>query len=320
MTARALDENPDPTEEEIRTAISGAICRCTGYKNIVGAVRWAAEHEATAGAPGPEDGHGRAPPERHHRAPDRLRPAEAQGGRALHPRHVPGRRPAAGMVHGAMLRSPYAHARIVSIDTSKALAHLNVAAVITASDLETLGLAWMPTISYDTQAVLAGDKVRFQGQEVAFVIATDEYSANDALQLIDVEYEPLPASSTRAWADLDAADPRRQDGSARQPGQPDLGGRRRGGDEPGLRRGRHGGLARHHLPSPGPAGDVRDDRRLQPGDRPARHLQRQPGAARPPDGLCARRRARRAHDPDQVPGHRRRLRQQGARLSRLRLR
>ena len=51
----------------------------------------------------------------------------------------------------------------------------------------------MPTISYDTQAVLAGDKVRFQGQEVAFVIATDEYSANDALGLIDVEYEPLPA-------------------------------------------------------------------------------------------------------------------------------
>jgi aerobic carbon-monoxide dehydrogenase small subunit len=49
MTARALlDENPDPTEEEIRTAISGAICRCTGYKNIVGAVRWAADYEATA--------------------------------------------------------------------------------------------------------------------------------------------------------------------------------------------------------------------------------------------------------------------------------
>ena len=49
MTIRALlDENPDPTEQEIRTAISGAICRCTGYKNIVGAVRWAAEHEAAA--------------------------------------------------------------------------------------------------------------------------------------------------------------------------------------------------------------------------------------------------------------------------------
>ncbi len=47
MTSRALlDANPDPTEQEIRTAISGAICRCTGYKNIVAAVRWAAEHEA----------------------------------------------------------------------------------------------------------------------------------------------------------------------------------------------------------------------------------------------------------------------------------
>jgi aerobic carbon-monoxide dehydrogenase small subunit len=47
MTTRALlDSNPDPTEEEIRTAISGAICRCTGYANIVRAVRWAADHEA----------------------------------------------------------------------------------------------------------------------------------------------------------------------------------------------------------------------------------------------------------------------------------
>src|ERR1700753_37306 len=98
-----------------------------------------------------------------------------------------------GMLHGAVLRSPYAHAKIISIDTSEALAYPGVAAVITAKDLETLGLAWMPTISYDTQAVLAGDKVRFQGQEVACVIATDEYSARDALGLIDVDYEPLPA-------------------------------------------------------------------------------------------------------------------------------
>ena len=47
MTTRALlDENPDPSDHEIRTAISGAICRCTGYKNIVSAVRWAADHES----------------------------------------------------------------------------------------------------------------------------------------------------------------------------------------------------------------------------------------------------------------------------------
>src|ERR1700750_290798 len=110
-----------------------------------------------------------------------------------------------GMVHGVMLRSPYAHAKILSIDTSRALEHPNVAAVITPKDLETLGLAWMRTISYDTQAVLAGDKVRFRGQGVACVIATDEYAARDALQLIDVDYEPLPAVvNARTALDPDA--------------------------------------------------------------------------------------------------------------------
>jgi carbon-monoxide dehydrogenase large subunit len=98
-----------------------------------------------------------------------------------------------GMLFGQVMRSPYAHAKILSVDTTRALAHPGVAAVVTAKDLETLGLAWMPTISYDTQAVLAGDKVRFQYQEIAFVIATDEYTANDAVTMIDVEYEPLPA-------------------------------------------------------------------------------------------------------------------------------
>src|ERR671930_841662 len=98
-----------------------------------------------------------------------------------------------GMLHGAVLRSPLAHARIVSIDTSAALAHPKVRAVITGKDLEGLNLAWMPTLSYDTQAVLATDKVRFQGQEVAFVVAEDRYAARDALALIDVEYEQLPA-------------------------------------------------------------------------------------------------------------------------------
>ncbi|MFF4548323.1 aerobic carbon-monoxide dehydrogenase large subunit [Streptomyces sp. NPDC001406] len=97
-----------------------------------------------------------------------------------------------GMLHGAILRSPLAHARIVSIDTSAAEAHPKVKAVITGETLAGLGLAWMPTISYDTQAVLATDKVRFQGQEVAFVVAEDRYAARDALELIDVEYEPLP--------------------------------------------------------------------------------------------------------------------------------
>ena len=96
-----------------------------------------------------------------------------------------------GTLHGAMLRSPVAHARIVSIDTSAALQHPKVHAVLTGADLDSG--RWMPTMSADQQAMLATDKVRFQGQEVAFVVADDRYSARDALELIDVDYELLPA-------------------------------------------------------------------------------------------------------------------------------
>ncbi len=97
-----------------------------------------------------------------------------------------------GMLHGAILRSPVAHARILSVDASAALAHPRVEAVLTGADLAERGLAWMPTLSADVQAVLATDKVRFQGQEIAFVVAQDRYSARDALELIAVDYEMLP--------------------------------------------------------------------------------------------------------------------------------
>ncbi|CAB4696828.1 unannotated protein [freshwater metagenome] len=104
-----------------------------------------------------------------------------------------------GMLHSAILRSPHAHARIISIDASAAEALPGVVAVITGKILEGIprpsllgdNFAWMPTLSYDTQAVLATDKVRFQGQEVAYVIAETRYIAKDALELIDVEYEIL---------------------------------------------------------------------------------------------------------------------------------
>jgi len=98
-----------------------------------------------------------------------------------------------GMLHLAILRSPVAHANIVSIDKSAAEAHPKVVAVVTGADLAEHGLAWMPTLSNDVQAVLATDKVRFQYQEVAFVVAEDKYSARDALELIEVEYDILPA-------------------------------------------------------------------------------------------------------------------------------
>ena len=95
------------------------------------------------------------------------------------------------MLQSAILRSPYAHARIKSVDASAALELSGVHAVITGNDLAEQGLAWMPTLAGDTQAVLATDKVRFQGQEVAFVVADDTYIAQDALELIEVDYEPL---------------------------------------------------------------------------------------------------------------------------------
>ena len=109
------------------------------------------------------------------------------------------------MLQSAILRSPYAHARINSVDTSAALELSGVHAVITGNDLAEQGLAWMPTLAGDTQAVLATDKVRFQGQEVAFVVADDSYVAQDALELIDVDYEPLdPVIDSRKALDEDA--------------------------------------------------------------------------------------------------------------------
>jgi carbon-monoxide dehydrogenase large subunit len=97
------------------------------------------------------------------------------------------------MLHMAILRSPFAHARIRSIETSEANAAPGVVAVVTGADLVAHKLAWMPTLSGDTQAVLATDKVRMQGQEVACVIAETPYQAHDALGLIEVDYDPLPA-------------------------------------------------------------------------------------------------------------------------------
>ena len=96
------------------------------------------------------------------------------------------------MLHMVMVRSPLAHAKITNIDKSAALALPGVVAVITGEDLVAHKLAWMPTLSGDTQAVLATDKVRFQGQEVAAVVAESAYIAQDAAELVDVDYEDLP--------------------------------------------------------------------------------------------------------------------------------
>jgi aerobic carbon-monoxide dehydrogenase large subunit len=97
-----------------------------------------------------------------------------------------------GMLYGDFTRSPHAHARIKKIDASKAKAVPGVLAVLTAADLKPLGLHYMPTLAGDVAAVLAEEKVLYQNQEVAFVIAEDRYVAADAADLVEVEYEALP--------------------------------------------------------------------------------------------------------------------------------
>ena len=91
-----------------------------------------------------------------------------------------------------IVRSPYAHAKIKSIDASEALKVPGVAAVVTGKDLEGYKLHWMPTLAGDMQMVLPVDTVMYQSQEVAAVIATSRYAAADGVAAVMVDYEPLP--------------------------------------------------------------------------------------------------------------------------------
>ena len=213
MTARALlDRNPDPTNDEIREAISGQICRCTGYATIVRSIQWAAAKGRDRPHPLSGSRHS-PPPEAHHddhRGPAgthecgadarttistttsraasvgcsaRRILASCAAGQILR-RHRTARHAAPGhppLADGA--RPDRQHRQVGGRGAP------GVKAVITGADLAAQNLAWMPTLSNDVQAVLATDKVRFQHQEVAFVVAEDRYSARDALELIDVEYE-----------------------------------------------------------------------------------------------------------------------------------
>ncbi|WP_432851264.1 xanthine dehydrogenase family protein molybdopterin-binding subunit [Amycolatopsis sp. CA-161197] len=108
-----------------------------------------------------------------------------------------------GMLEAAVLRSPHPHARIRSVDPSRALALPGVFAVLTGADVQELCAAPQPVIwlmipdqRMTGQYALAVDKVRYVGQGVAVVAAVDRYVAEDALALIDVDYEPLPAVAT----------------------------------------------------------------------------------------------------------------------------
>jgi len=97
-----------------------------------------------------------------------------------------------GMVYRDIVRSPFAHAKLKSISAEPAMKVPGVLAVITGETLAKFNLHWMPTLMSDTQMVLPTEKVMYQAQEVAAVIATDRYAAADGVEAVEVEYEPLP--------------------------------------------------------------------------------------------------------------------------------
>jgi 4-hydroxybenzoyl-CoA reductase subunit alpha len=201
LSAHALlERNPTPSDGEIREALSGNLCRCTGYTKIFEAVRAANDQRNATVFAGAEAGpfprqlpvvHGE-PAEGFNVIGARGRKADAIGkatGAARYTDDISLPR----MAHGKILRSPHAHARIRRIDASRALAMPGVYAVVTGQDLPTAYcvIPWTPD-----ERALALDKVRYVGDGVAAVAAVDEDTANRALAAIDVDYEVLPAVVT----------------------------------------------------------------------------------------------------------------------------
>ncbi len=187
LSAKALiDRNPDPTDEEIKKALGGNLCRCTGYVKIIEAIRGWKEFEEEAQRPPCPAEDERSPHAIVGKSKPRRDAADKVTGRAV----FTGDLTLPGMLHGKILTSPVAHARIKSIDTSRAEALPGVKAVITAEDVSDVLYGVSPA-RYD-ENVLAKDKVRYVGDEIAAVAAVDEATAIEAVGLIDVEYEELP--------------------------------------------------------------------------------------------------------------------------------
>ena len=333
---RLLKETPNPTEEEIRYWMAGNLCRCTGYQNIVKAVQNAAKK--LAAAPACKQSRSIAENSSWLMSAETLEREEklqgigsfqiAQGRCALHSRQgtyvddikLP------GMLFGAIVRSPYAHASIKSIDKSKALAVPGVVAVLVADDLKPVKLHWMPTLGGDVQAVLADGKVCFQMQEVAMVIASDRYSAADGAR---GRSRLRRAAGHRRSAQVHGGrcadhSPRYRRQGQRRPrhahaSQPylHLGSGRQGRDRCGVCQGRSDGQGRNPQPARASlsAGDLRLRRLVQQAHGPVDGLHDVAGAAsgahRAGDAVrhCGK------QDPHRRRRHRRRFRQQGADLS-----
>jgi len=193
MSSKALtDENPDPTDAEIKTALGGHLCRCGTYPRIIEAIHNRNDYadkpldtEPTAASAAQRE------QKRDHKivshgvtrydGPDKVT------GRAKYTADIK----LSGLIHGKILGSPVAHGIIKRIDVTKARALPGVLAVITGADVTDNYYGVSPP-RYDEQ-ILAKDRVRYVGDEVAAVAAINEATAEEAISLIEVEYDELPA-------------------------------------------------------------------------------------------------------------------------------
>ena len=124
-------------------------------------------------------------------------------GRAQYSDHLPTR---AGTLHAAILRSPHAHAKILSIDTSRAEKMPGVVTVMTGEDVKEMSESFLIVLRQPiNQWALAAEKVRYVGEPVVLVVARDRYLAEDAANEIDVEYEIMPAAIDQELAVRDDA-------------------------------------------------------------------------------------------------------------------
>jgi 4-hydroxybenzoyl-CoA reductase subunit alpha len=192
-----LERNADPDDDQIKDALAGNLCRCTGYGGIMRAVRRCGNYRddgtcavgATGGTGGCEQSSG--PAKRTHESVGisipRIDAADKVTGRAVYTADVQ----LPNMAHGKILGSPIAHGRIRHIDVSAAASLPGVLAVITGDDVPDTMHGVSPA-RYD-EYVLAKDKVRHVGDPVAAVAAIDEQTAERAVALIRVEYDELPA-------------------------------------------------------------------------------------------------------------------------------